>query len=168
MKKRTLLIVDDEENIIKSMIRTLRDDGYQIVSARSGEEGLSKLEKHEVDIVISDQKMPGMSGLEFLKRVRANFPDILCIMVTAYGDMNTALEAINDVGIYKFILKPWDEMDLRVTIKRAFESRELTMERDSLLSKVRAQEIILRELEKKHPGITEVERDENGTTILKL
>jgi hypothetical protein len=59
-------------------------------------------------------------------------------------------------------------MDLRVTIKRAFESRELTMERDSLLSKVRAQEIILRELEKKHPGITEVERDENGTTILKF
>jgi hypothetical protein len=65
-------------------------------------------------------------------------------------------------------LKPWDEIDLRVTIKSAFESRELTMERDSLLSKVRAQEIILRELEKKHPGITEVERDENGTTILKF
>ncbi len=168
MRKKTLLIVDDEENIIKSMIRTLRDDGYQILSALSGEKGLSKLMKHDVDLVMSDQKMPGMSGLDFLKKVRVAYPDILCIMLTAYGDIETALGAINDVGIYKFILKPWDQIDLRITIKRALESRELTLERDSLLGKVRAQEIILKELEKKHPGLTKVEKDAHGMTILKL
>jgi len=168
MTKKTLLIVDDEENIIKTMIRTLRDDGYRIVTALSGEEGLSKLKKHEVDLVISDQKMPGMSGLEFLKKVRVTYPDILCIMLTAYGDIDTALAAINDVGIYKFILKPWDQVELRITIKRALEARDLTVERDSLLDKVRAQEIMLRELEKKHPGITKVQRDRHGTAILKL
>lgn len=168
MAERTLLIVDDEENIIKSINRVLRDDGYRIVGARNGEEGLSRLRQYEVDLVISDQKMPGMSGMEFLKRVRVNYPEILCIMLTAYGDIDTALAAINEVGIYKFILKPWDPIDLRITIKRAFEARELVRERDSLQGTVTAQEILLRELEEKHPGITKVDKDEHGRAILRL
>jgi two-component system probable response regulator PhcQ len=168
MEKKTLLIVDDEANIIKSITRALMDDCYRIVTAMSGEEGLAKLRKHEVDLVISDQKMPGMSGLEFLKKVRVNYPNILCIILTAYGDMDTVLAAINEVGVYKFILKPWDQMDLRITIKRALESRDLTRERDSLLGKVRTQEILLEELEKKYPGITRVERDRHGKAILEL
>lgn len=168
MNKDTILIVDDEEKIIKSITRTLIDEGYIILGALSGEEGLSKLKNHEVDLVISDYKMPGMDGLEFLKAVRIDYSHTLTIMLTAYGDIDTAIKAINEVGVYKFILKPWNEEDLRITIKRALELRQLTMERDTLLERVKAQSIILKELERKYPGITEVERDEHGRAILKL
>jgi len=168
MNQHAILIVDDEENIVKSLTRILMDDGYTIQGAMSGEEGLRKLKKHEVHLVISDYKMPGMTGLEFLKRVQIDYPNILTIILTAYGDIETAIEAINDVGVYKFILKPWNEEDLRITIKRALELRELTIQKDTLIKRVKTQEIILKELEKKHPGITKVERDENDTTVLKL
>ena len=168
MNQHTILIVDDEEKIVKSLTRILIDDGYTILGALSGEEGLSKLKNHEVELVISDQKMPGMSGLEFLKKVQLDYPHILTIMLTAHGDLETAMEAINEAGVYKFILKPWNEADLRLTIKRALELREVVMERDSLLDEVKKQDATLRELENKHPGITKVERDEHGRPILKL
>ena len=168
MNQHTILIVDDEEKIVKSLTRILIDDGYTILGALSGEEGLSKLKNHEVELVISDQKMPGMSGLEFLKKVQLDYPHILTIMLTAHGDLETAMEAINEAGVYKFILKPWNEADLRLTIKRALELREVVMERDSLMDQVKKQEAMLGELERKHPGITKVDRDEHGTPILKL
>jgi len=168
MNQHTILIVDDEEKIVKSLTRILMDDGYTILGALSGEEGLSKLKNHEVELVISDQKMPGMSGLEFLKKVQLDYPHILTIMLTAHGDLETAMEAINEAGVYKFILKPWNEADLRLTIRRALELREVVMERDSLLDQVKKQDATLRELEKKHPGITNVERDEHGRPFLKL
>ncbi|MEA3361119.1 MAG: response regulator [Thermodesulfobacteriota bacterium] len=162
MTKGTILIVDDEENIIKSITRTLMEDGYAIFNAKSGEEGLQKLHIREVDLVISDQKMPGMSGINFLKKVQIDYPDILTIMLTAYGDIETAIDAINEAGIYKFILKPWNETDLRLTVKRALELRQLVMEKYSLLYQVKKRDAILRDLEKKYPGITKVERDEDA------
>jgi two-component system, probable response regulator PhcQ len=168
MKNGTILIVDDEEKIVKSLTRILIDDGYTIFGALSGEEGLQKLKRYGVDVVISDQRMPGMQGVEFLKKVQMDYPDILTIMLTAYGDVDTAMEAINKAGVYKFILKPWNEDDLRLTIQRAVELRQLVMERDSLSAQVKKQEAALRELERKHPGITKVERDEHGIPVLKL
>ncbi len=168
MGKHTILIVDDEESILKSITRALMDDNYHILTALSGQEGLSKLKNDEVDLVISDQKMPGMTGLEFLKKVQLQYPGILTIMLTAYADIKTAMEAINEAGVYKFILKPWDDNDLRLTIRRALELLQLVTERDSLLHQVKQQGAILRELEQKHPGITKVERDEHGTPVLKL
>lgn len=168
MKKDTILIVDDEESILKSITRTLVDENYCILTAQSGEEALSKLKNHEVHLVISDQRMPGMTGLELLKKVKIDYPKTLTIILTAYGDIETAMEAINDAGVYKFILKPWDEADLRVTIKRALELRQLVTERDSLLQQLKTQEAIFKELERKYPGITKVERDKNGTPVLEL
>jgi len=168
MKNGTLLIVDDEEKIVKSLTRILKDEGYTILGALSGEGGLRKLKRYGVDVIICDQRMPGMSGVEFLKKVRLDYSDVLTIMLTAYGDIETAMEAINEAGVYKFILKPWNEADLRLTIRRAVELRQLVMERDFLLEQVRKQEAALRELERKHPGITKVERDEDGTPVLEL
>jgi len=168
MKKDTILIVDDEESILKSITRTLVDENYRILTAQSGEEALSKLKNHDVHLVISDQRMPGMTGLELLKKVKIDYPQTLTIILTAYADIEVAINAINEAGVYKFIPKPWNEADLRVTIKRALELRQLVMERDSLLQQLKTQEAIFNELERKYPGITKVERDKNGTPVLEL
>jgi len=165
MHTQTILIVDDDENILKSIKRTLMDDNYNILTATSGQQGLALLKNYNVSLVVSDQKMPGMSGLEFLEKVKIDCPETLTIMLTAHADIDIAVKAINEAGIYKFILKPWDETNFRMTIRRAVETRQLIMERDSLVQKVKTHEAILKDLEKKHPGITKVERDEHGYVL---
>lgn len=168
MKDFTVLLVDDEENILRSLARMLRAEGYRILTARSAKEGLLKLEDedYEVDLVISDHMMPAMTGIEFLKRVRVEHPHVLTIMLTGHSEVNTVVEAINDAGIYKFILKPWNNEDLLQTVRRALELKSLVMERDSLLQKIKTKDIILKELERKHPGITKVKRDDDESAFM--
>jgi len=119
MEKPTLLIVDDEESILKSLTRTLVDEGLNILTALSGNQALETLENNKVDLIISDQRMPQMSGIEFLARVQKKHPNIITMMLTAYADIDVTIKAINDIGIYKFILKPWDEINLKLTIAKA-------------------------------------------------
>jgi YesN/AraC family two-component response regulator len=166
MKKHTILIVDDEEMILKSIFRVLRNDNYQILTAQSGEEGLAVLKQYDVHLVISDQKMPGMNGLDFLKRVKSDYPQILTIMLTGQAELEIAMDAINEAGVYKFILKPWNDHDLKFTVRRALEALELICERDSLLQQVKVQDAFLQDLEKEFPGISKVERDEDGYIII--
>ncbi|MEA3221567.1 MAG: response regulator [Thermodesulfobacteriota bacterium] len=166
MGEDTILIVDDEEGIINALRRVLMDDGYHILSALSGQEGLVKLKGNKVDLVISDQQMPVMTGIEFLKKVRVAYPNILTIMLTGHADIDAAIEAINEAGVYKFILKPWNDADIRLTIKRALELRHLVVERDSLLEQVKAQEMALKRLEEDYPGITKVDTDKDGFIVI--
>ena len=119
MKETRLLIVDDEASILKSLTRILAEEGLDILTAQSGTQALSLLESHRVDLIISDQRMPHMTGIEFLTQVGQKYPDIISMMLTAYADIDVAIQAINDIGIYKFILKPWEEYDLKMTIDKA-------------------------------------------------
>lgn len=166
MSQRTILIVDDEEKILKAIQRVLRNENYQIFAAQGGEEGLKLLEMREFDLVVSDQNMPGMEGVTFLKKVKAEYPQTLTIMLTGAKDIQVAMQAINDAGVYKFIMKPWDDDDLKVTIRRALESLDLVRERDALRERVKSRDTLLQNLEKEHPGITQVEKDEDGYLIL--
>ena len=166
--KQTILVVDDEDAVIRTITKILMLDGHKVLSSLSGEEGLSLLAQNNIDLVISDLKMPGMNGLEFLQKVRIDYPHILTILLTGHGNLETALQAINEAGVYKFILKPWDINDLRITVKRALELRELTLERDSLQREVVRQEIVLRDLERENPGIFKIERNEAGEIIFDL
>lgn len=166
MPQRTILIVDDEEKILKAIQRTLRNEDYQIFTAQGGEEGLKLLEMREFDLVVSDQNMPGMEGVTFLRKVKSEYPQTLTIMLTGAKDIQVAMQAINDAGVYKFIMKPWDDDDLKVTIRRALESLDLVRERDALRERVKSRDTLLQTLEKEHPGITQVEKDEDGYLIL--
>jgi DNA-binding NtrC family response regulator len=166
MTQRTILIVDDEEKILKAIQRTLRNENYAIFSAIGGEEGLKLLEMREFDLVMSDQHMPGMDGVTFLKKVKTEQPQTLTIMLTGAKEISVAMEAINEAGVYKFILKPWDDDDLKVTIRRALESLDLVRERDALRERVKSRDTLLKNLEKEHPGITQVEKDADGYLIL--
>jgi DNA-binding NtrC family response regulator len=160
-------MVDDEPHILNAFQRALRKEAYAVMTAASGEEGLKLLEAREFSLVISDYNMPQMNGLEFFKMVKANHPHILTIMLTGQSEMKIAIEAINEAGVYKFIQKPWNDADLKITIMRALEAIALATERDRLLQKIKSRDTILRELEEKHPGITQVERDADGYLILK-
>ena len=166
MHQHTILAVDDEEMILKAIQRTLRKENYTVFTALGGKEGLKLLEARDVDVVISDQNMPDMNGIEFLQKVKANHPNTLTIMLTGQKQVDVAMEAINEAGVYKFILKPWDDEDFKLTIRRAVESLELIHERNILRERVKTRDLILRNLEKEHPGITQVDKDDNGYLIL--
>jgi DNA-binding NtrC family response regulator len=166
MHSRTILIVDDEPMILKAIQRTLRNENHNLLIAGSAKEGLRLLEGREVDMVVSDHNMPFMTGLEFLKRVKADHPGTLTMMLTGQKEIDVAVQAINQAGVYKFILKPWDDDDLKITIRRALESLDLVRERNALSERVKERDAILRNLEQAHPGITQVEKDEDGYLIL--
>lgn len=118
--EKTVLLVDDEENILSSLKRLLRRDGYRILTAGSGAEGLEVLSREAVDVIVSDQRMPGMNGTDFLKRAKAGWPQTVRIVLSGYTDLGSVTEAINDGAAYKFLTKPWDDEILRLAIREAF------------------------------------------------
>jgi diguanylate cyclase (GGDEF)-like protein/PAS domain S-box-containing protein len=117
---QTLLLVDDEPNILNSLSRLLRREGYTILTATSPLEGFELLAKHPTQVVISDQRMPEMSGTEFLSRVRHLYPNTVRLVLTGYTDLDSVTGAINRGAIYKFLTKPWDDDQLREQIREAF------------------------------------------------
>ncbi|HFQ80878.1 MAG TPA: response regulator [Desulfobacterales bacterium] len=115
-----ILFVDDEENILKSLARLFIDEDYEVHTAISGREGLELINNGlRPAVIISDQRMPEMNGAEFLRRVRELLPDSIRLVLTGYADIKSAVEAINQGGVYRYILKPWDDEELRKTISEA-------------------------------------------------
>jgi len=125
---RTILLVDDEVNIINALKRTLRPDGYSILTANNGEEGLALLAEHEVGVIISDQRMPHMTGVEFLRKVKLLYPKTLRIVLSGYTELESVTSAINEGAICKFLTKPWDDDLLRDNIREAFQYYEMEQE----------------------------------------
>ncbi len=125
---RTLLLVDDEPHILSALTRMLRREGYNILSSTSPQEAFDLLAKHSVQVVISDQRMPEMSGTEFLSRVRQLYPDTVRIVLTGYTDLESVTGAINRGAIYKFLTKPWDDDQLREQIREAFRLAKLNQD----------------------------------------
>lgn len=136
--ERTLLLVDDEEHVGSALERLLRYDGYKILHANSGKQGLEVLAQHEVGVVISDQRMPEMSGVEFLSQVRELYPETIRIILSGYADLESVTAAINRGAIYKFFNKPWDNEVLRVDVMEAFWRHDLAREKEHLLQEIQA------------------------------
>ena len=121
----TILCVDDEQGILKSLKRLFRKDSYRFLTASSGRQGLLVLEENNVDLVLSDQRMTEMSGSEFLAKVKEKYPDTMRIILTGYTDVDSITESINKGNIYKFLLKPWKDDELKQEIKRSLEQHDL-------------------------------------------
>lgn len=117
-----ILCVDDEVPILKAMKRLFMDSGYEILTASSGGEGLDILsDTRPIQVVVSDYRMPGMNGVEFLQEVRRECPDTIRIVLSGYADTASVVSAINEGEVYKFIPKPWNDDELKVTIANAVE-----------------------------------------------
>jgi len=134
--RRTLLLVDDEDNILSALKRLLRRDGYQIVTARNGPEGLQRLAEHPVDVILSDQRMPGMSGVEFLRQAKALYPDTVRMTLSGFTDLQSIIDAVNEGAIYKFLTKPWDDELLRSHLAQAFAQKEMADENKRLTTQL--------------------------------
>ncbi len=132
----TILCVDDEENILRSLKRLLRKEGYRLLTAPSGAEGLKLLEENSVHLVISDQRMPRMDGTQFLAKVKEGYPDAIRIILTGYTDVDSITESINKGHVYKFLLKPWNDQSLKLEIKQALEQYDLIQANKILHKKV--------------------------------
>ncbi|MFH1021233.1 MAG: response regulator [Pseudomonadota bacterium] len=118
----TILCVDDEANVLKSLKRLFLDEDYEILTAESGKEGLALLEQRQpVQVVISDYRMPEMDGVAFFKQVHERWPDTVRIVLSGYADTAAVVSAINEGQVYKFIPKPWNDDELKVTIVKAVE-----------------------------------------------
>jgi diguanylate cyclase (GGDEF)-like protein/PAS domain S-box-containing protein len=128
--KQTLLLLDDEENILRALARVLRRDGYHILTANRAQDAFALLAKNDVQVILSDQRMPEMNGTEFLSRVKDLYPDTIRIVLSGYTDLKSVTDAINQGAIYKFLTKPWNDDQLRATIAQAFQHYNLAKPAD--------------------------------------
>lgn len=149
MPSYQILVVDDEPNVLASLIRTLRHSDYTLVECASAEEALAFLGRAEceADVVLCDQKMPGMQGLELLNRIRVNYPNTVRIMLTGENDLALAKSAINKGEVFRFLNKPCNPDELRSIIRQALTQRDLWCQNQRLVRKARQQRKRLEELE---------------------
>jgi len=133
---RTILLVDDEPNVLSGLTHQLRNMPYQVLTASSADDAVRQIETSEVDLVICDQEMPGMHGTQFLAWLAANHPKIIRILLTGHPRLETALEAINQGKIYHFFEKPCDPINLKATIRHAFEEKHMRETNRNLLDKI--------------------------------
>ena len=144
--ERRILLVDDEEDIGAALARLLRRDGYQILRANSAKQALELLAEHRVGVVISDQRMPEMTGVELLTQVKDLYPNTIRIVLSGYADIDAVLDAINRGAIYKFFTKPWDNDELRAEVLEAFRHHELIVEKEQLMREIEAANHLLAEV----------------------
>ncbi|MBM2837739.1 MAG: response regulator receiver protein [Deltaproteobacteria bacterium] len=164
--KPTILFVDDEENILSSLVRLFRKENYDLLTATGGKDGLKIVESREISLVISDQMMPVMTGVDFLTRVKDISPDTIRIMLTGYADLEAAISAINKGEVYRFISKPWNDEELKLTVRQSLDYRDLVLKNRSLTRTVKKQYDVLKTLEKDYPGISTVSRSEDGAILI--
>ena len=125
MNFSTVLIVDDEQNVRSALQRTLIPAGYRVLEAENGEEALNVLSRHDVNLVISDMRMPGMDGADLLKKVAEQYGQVRRIVLTGYGDLPRTIVAINEGGVHRYLTKPWINEELKEVV-----AEELTIEKN--------------------------------------
>lgn len=128
----TLLFVDDEPSVLRALQRIFLEEDYKILTATQGEEALRLLDQHRVQLVISDHRMPGMTGAEMLREIKQRYPEIIRIMLTGFADVQSIMGAVNEGAVYKFITKPWNDEDLRLTVSLALQQYALLQENKQL------------------------------------
>jgi len=166
MARYKILIVDDEENVVSSLSRVLRNEKHDIVAAKSAEDALLIVEAEIVDLIICDYKLIGMDGISFLEKVLETNPEIITILLTGNADLQVAVDAVNKTSVYKFILKPWDNEMLRISIMRALEHRDLIVRNKLLINEIKKRNSLIELLERDNPGITRIKKDSSGNIIL--
>jgi len=176
-----ILLVDDEINILSALKRSLQRiefdelDGErpEIETFVSARQALDRVERAPVDLIVSDFRMPEMSGVEFLTEAVRLQPDVARLVLSGHADLDSVVDAINKVQIFRFIAKPWHDFELKTAIVQALATRALVMENRRLADLVRKQygrisrqDAELRRLEAESPGITQLKRDADGSILL--
>src|SRR5947207_2759923 len=132
-RRHSILVIDDEPDVVESVRDLLRLD-YRVLGATRAREGIGILAQEAIDVVMTDQRMPEMSGVEFLHHVRETHPDAIRLLFTAHADVRAVVEAINRGSVYRYIAKPWDPDELQSIVRDAVERHDLIEERQRLLA----------------------------------
>src|SRR5438046_1619147 len=133
MSPKRILLVDDEPRILTALRRTLSWDGHQIFTATRAADALELMTVDPVDLVISDNMMPGFTGIELFAQMHKVWPDTVRVMLTGVSDHEVALKALEHGAIFRYLTKPWDDVDLRITVRQALEHRAFKLESRHLL-----------------------------------
>lgn len=150
--EHAVLFLDDEPNILKAIQRLLRNEPMRVLTATDPNEALDILRETPIQVVVTDQRMPSMSGVDFLSAVRDQHADMVRIMLTGYTEMNIAVEAINKGEIYRLITKPWNDDELRATLRQAFDHHDLKTEIKRLNTVAREQNFKLQDMNRNLEG----------------
>ena len=164
-RQRTLLLVDDEENIVAALRRLLRTEGWKVISATSAEQALEQMARHEVDVVLSDQRMPGMTGVELLRRAKELYPETIRLVLSGYTELQSITDAINEGAIYKFLAKPWDDEQLRVHLREAFALKEMADQNRLLGREVQAANRELADLNQRLEALLTAQRERSEREV---
>jgi len=155
MFRHTILLVDDERNILNSLSRLLAQEDRQILLASSAEEAWDIIkDKGGVDLVISDNRMTGMSGIEFLAKIRQVHSDTIRMLVTGYPDLESAVAAINKGQVYRYILKPWENEEIRLLVRQALDYYDVLRDNRVLIHLAKRQGDYLASIRKQYPQIS--------------
>ncbi|WP_420194922.1 response regulator [Marinobacter sp. GH_1] len=166
-------LVDDEPNILSSLRRLLKPQGWQIDTFSKVEDALGGLLEHEYAVIVSDYQMPTADGVTYLQFAKQKQPNAIRLVLSAYGDRESMIKAINQAEVYRYLSKPWDDYEVVAAIKAAIdlyqlhkENQRLREENDAQRALIKAREEELLRLEADNPGITRVKRDADGSVLL--
>lgn len=166
-------LVDDEPNILNSLRRLLKPQGWQVDTFDRVEDALSGLLEHEYAVIVSDYQMPTADGVTYLQFAKQKQPNTIRLVLSAYGDRESMIKAINQAEVYRYLSKPWDDYEVVAAIKSAIDLYQLKKENECLRAEndtqrglIKAREEELLRLEAKNPGITRVRRDSDGSVLL--
>jgi DNA-binding NtrC family response regulator len=137
--KRPVLVVDDEPEMLYSLRNLLRRE-FEVYTAGSGEEGIKILQEHPIHVVMTDQRMPEMTGVELLRRMKTEHPGAMRLIFTGYADIATVIDAINQGNVFRYITKPWDPEELVKALRTAGERHDQIIDRNRLLKDIRSYE----------------------------
>jgi two-component system probable response regulator PhcQ len=165
-KTISILLVDDETLVTDALSRHFPKQRYEVLKASSAAEAYDTLKTRRVDVVVSDERMPGESGSEFLAKVRQRYPNTIRIILSGQASLDAAVRAINEGEVYRFFLKPCNPVDLLFTIQRAVDHRRLQERSRALLAEYRKQAALLNAVERMQPGLLNVELDESGAIVV--
>ena len=146
MADKTVLCVDDEKHVLNAIKRLLRKEDYTVLTADDGEEGLGVLDENSVQLVITDQRMPGMSGVQFLQKVKDKCPEAIRVVLSGYADAGMMLESINKGEVYRFLAKPWDDAGLKAAVQQCLDHHDILQANKDLFERARLQNDELQEM----------------------
>ena len=168
-------LLDDDPHILSALQRVLHPYHWQVHSFSDSQAALDALTEHEFAVIISDYQMPELDGITYLQFAKQRQPHAIRMMLSAHGDRQSMMQAINRAEIYRFLSKPWEDYEVISAVQTAIDLYLLRFENQRLLAQVRSQQSAierqqqeLRRLEAEHPGITRVLRDEQGAVLLDL
>ncbi|GAA0845296.1 hypothetical protein GCM10009113_18250 [Marinobacter szutsaonensis] len=166
-------LVDDERNILSALRRLLKPEGWEVHTYDNVEEALGSLLEHEYAVIISDYRMPTADGVTYLQFAKQRQPDAIRLVLSAYGDRDSMIKAINQAEVHRYLSKPWEDHEVVSAIRSAIdlyqlkkENQRLRQENDRQKDMLRAREEELLRLEAENPGITRVQRDADGSVLI--